>query len=119
MSSSFEQSVKTRITNLGWTIEETTAKNCYTVKLKRTDWHGMNAQLITGHPVCFKTSTNFKETVSITHDRILTLVTAHNIATKAWETYTDTIPYQTATGEIKTDMAFEHWLKTIGDTNHG
>lgn len=110
---SLEQTVKTKMANLGWTVEETISKNGYTVKVKRADWNGMNAMLITGHSVCFTASTtNINPKAS---DMLLTLISAYNTATKAYEKYTDTIPYQTATGEIKTDMAFEHWLRTIGE----
>ena len=108
-----EQTVKTKMANLGWTVEETISKDNYTVKVKCPNWNGLNAVLITGHPVCFTASTtNINPKAS---DMLLTLISVYNTATKAWENYTDTIPYQTVTGEIKTDMAFEHWLKMIGE----
>lgn len=101
--------VKEEMVALGWTVEECTSKDKYTIRFKRSDWHELNARHILGHDVCFKRQV---ENPVLLDDVFKAVAIAARTAKNAWNEFVELIPYQTAAGGIKVDMAFEHWLKT-------
>lgn len=101
--------VKEEMAALGWTVEECTSKDGYTIKFKRPDWHELDARYILGHDVCFKAQV---EKPIFLDDIFKAVAIAARTAKGAWDEYVESIPYQTSTGEVKIDMAFEQWQKT-------
>lgn len=75
----------------------------YSIWFERYDWHERNAFGLTGHQVCFHRHTN-----NLSEIDNITKICAEQ-ALKAYEDYTDCIPFQNAYNEIAKDIMFADW----------
>lgn len=102
--------IKLEMSKLGWDVEEKITKTGwkkntgYHIWFRRSEWHGKLTYSITGHEVFFVGTTRDVNNYA----KILSVVKSTAAkAKKAWDDYPDTIPYQTATGEVRTDIMFK------------
>lgn len=95
--------------DLGWTSRDCLSKYGwvngygYSIWFERNDWHGRKAFALTGHNVCFHEHTNDLD--EINH---ITKVCAER-SLKAYEEFTDCIPFQNAKNKIAKDIMFADW----------
>lgn len=101
--------IQLEMTALGWDVETKISGEGwrdsigYCIWLKRSDWHGKFTYTITGHQVVFvgtyEDASNYEGVLSMVRN------TAEK-AKKAWDEFTDSIPYQNAKGEVRRDVMF-------------
>lgn len=99
--------IKQEMASLGWDVEEKIAgegwreNNGYTIWFRRSDWHGKFTYTITGNEVFFLGRTKN------VHDYETILKTVKDTAEKAkkaWNDFPNSIPFQTAKGEVIEDV---------------
>ena len=91
--------IKNEMSKLGWDVEEK-----ITIWFRRSEWHGKSTYSITGHEVFFVGMTNDIDNYA----KIISIVKATAAkAKKAWNDYPNSIPYQDATGAVRTDIMFK------------